>query len=156
MPTTRSTFPTNHSGLQRGSPPSKHKRSNADEHARKCLKDEVNVEMGEKEEGGQKMKGGRSGKKAKGMKKRRGIRKTSTDKAREKVAAKEAVKKYKETEHMLTHSGHKIAPPARTCTATSPGPATSTHSCHQRHSDPPRRDQQQQQQQQQKYHRQQQ
>jgi len=49
-------------------PPPKRKRSNADEHACKHLKDDI--EMGKEEEGGQKIKGGRSGKKAKGMKKK--------------------------------------------------------------------------------------
>ena len=73
MPTTRSTaqVPVNRSGLQRGSQPSKRKRSNADEHARKRLKDEISSDI---EEGDQKMKGGRGGKKAKGMKKRKRIR----------------------------------------------------------------------------------
>ncbi|KAF8804087.1 hypothetical protein BYT27DRAFT_7259535 [Phlegmacium glaucopus] len=56
MPTTRSTIPTNRSGLQRGSAPSKRKRSNADEQTRKRLKDASDVEMGE-DEGGQKTKG---------------------------------------------------------------------------------------------------
>ena len=70
MPTTRSTLPVNRSGLQRGSQQSKRKRSigNADENARKQLKDEINSDIGE-EEGEQKTKGGRGGKKAKGMKK---------------------------------------------------------------------------------------
>jgi hypothetical protein len=66
MPTTRSTIAINRSGLHRGSPPSKKskcKRSNADEHTRKRLKDEITI--GE-EEGEQKIKGGRGGKKAKG------------------------------------------------------------------------------------------
>lgn len=109
MRTTRSTAPSNRSGLHRSSPPpSKRKRSNADEHAHKRLKD---AEKGE-EEAEQKMKGGRDGKKAKGIKKKKGLRfvctnmislvptnqfyrKTSADKASEEVAAKEAAKMYK-------------------------------------------------------------
>ena len=68
MCSTRSTASSNRSGLHRGSPPpSKRKRSNADEHARKRRKD---TGIGE-EEGEQKTKGGRDGKKAKGMKKRK-------------------------------------------------------------------------------------
>lgn len=75
MPTTRSTIPVagNRSGLQRGSQPSKRKRSGTDEHARKRLKDEISNDIGE-EEGDQKMKGGRGGKKAKGVKKRKHLR----------------------------------------------------------------------------------
>lgn len=76
MPTTRSTDSVNRSGLQRGSrisQPSKRKRSNADEHTRKRLKDEISNDVGE-EEGDQKVKGGRSGKKAKGTKKRNRLR----------------------------------------------------------------------------------
>ena len=104
----RSNAPVNHSGLQRGSLPSKCKRSNADEHARKRLKD---TEIGEEQEE-QKMKGGRGGKKAKGMKKKKNpryvptpsylqyctskfYRKTSMDKAQEEAVAKEATKAYK-------------------------------------------------------------
>ena len=111
MPTTRSTAPINRSGLQRSSQPSKHKRSNTDEHARKRLKDdEINSNIDEEEQK-QKTKGGRSGKKAKPMKKMKHLRsvstppclwhcanqiyrKTSLDKAREEVAAKEAAKAY--------------------------------------------------------------
>ena len=76
MPTTRSTVPVNRSGLQRGHDsqlePSKRKRSNADEHARKRLKDEINSDIGE-EEGELKVKGGRGGKKEK-EKKRKNLR----------------------------------------------------------------------------------
>ena len=109
MPTTRSSAPVNRSGLQRGSQPSKRKRSNADEHARKRLKDEIDSDG---EEGEQKTKGGRDGKRAKGMKKKKHLRceldllssvmctnhlhrKTSLDKAREDAVAKEAAKAYK-------------------------------------------------------------
>ena len=70
MPTTRSTAPVNRSGLHRGSQlePPKRKRSNADEHSRKRLKDDI-------DEGGElKVKGGRSGKKVRGMKKRSHLR----------------------------------------------------------------------------------
>ena len=77
MPTTRSTIPVNRSGLHRGHnsrlEPSKRKRSNADEHARKRPKDEINSDIGE-EEGELKLKGGRGGKRGKGMKKRRNLR----------------------------------------------------------------------------------
>ena len=73
MPATQSAAPTNHSGLQWKSQPSKRKRSITDEQARKRLKDEINTEIGD-EEGEQKMKGGRGGKKAKGRKKEKYLR----------------------------------------------------------------------------------
>ena len=73
MPTIRSTVSANRSGLLRGSQPSKRKRSNADEHARKRLRDETGSNVGEEEED-QKMKGGRDGKKVKGKKKRNHLR----------------------------------------------------------------------------------
>ena len=79
MPTTRSTAPVNRSGLQRGSQPSKRKRSNADEQARKRLKDEINTEIdNDSEEQKQKTKGGRGGKKVKGIKKKNHLRCVST------------------------------------------------------------------------------
>ena len=68
---TWSTVPINCSGLQQGSQPSKRKRSNADEHAHKRLKEEINSKI---EEGEQKMKGGRGGKKVKGNKKKKHLR----------------------------------------------------------------------------------
>ena len=76
MPMTRSTAPINRSGLQRNSQPSesKRKRSNADEHANKRRKDEINDE----DEPKQNMKGGRSGKKAKNVKKKKHLRYVST------------------------------------------------------------------------------
>ena len=73
MPTTRSNAPVNRSGLQRGSrhEAPKRKRSNADEHARKRVKDSDDVD----EEGGElKVKGGRGGKKVRGKKKRSHLR----------------------------------------------------------------------------------
>lgn len=75
MPATRSTAPVNRSGLQRGSElqlePTKRKRSNADEHARKRLKNSDDIG----EEGGElKVKGGRGGKKVRGKKKKSHLR----------------------------------------------------------------------------------
>jgi hypothetical protein len=77
MPTTRSTAPVNRSGLQRGTPlePPKRKRSNADEHAHKRLKDSDEIKSDIREEGGElRVKGGRDGKKVRGKKKRSHLR----------------------------------------------------------------------------------
>ena len=77
MPATRSTASVNRSGLQRGSrlEPPKRKRSNADEHARKRLKDLDETKSDIREEGGElRVKGGRDGKKVRGKKKTRHLR----------------------------------------------------------------------------------
>ncbi|PPQ84333.1 hypothetical protein CVT25_013028, partial [Psilocybe cyanescens] len=107
-------------------PPSKRKRSNADETTCKHCKDEDVDDEGHKH----KHKHQDEDEDKKVVEK-----KTSVDKAREEAAAFTAAKDTKKTEQVLAHSGHAVAPPGCSHSAMLPLPATTTSTqthCEQR------------------------